>query len=161
MMRKRFTFAAGAAVLVSLAAAAVVVAATGSTDQSPARRISVFEKFGKDVADVNLRSKKNEPGDYVVFHDPVHRSAKGPKIGDMHVQCLASFARDLCRGVIELTERGNISFEGLTLRAQKPHVRRFAILGGTGEFQGARGEFVSEKATDAGSGLRFTIIILG
>lgn len=160
MVRKRLTFAASAAALVSLAAAAAVLAATGTTDRSSERRISVFEKFGKDIADVNLRSKKNEPGDYVVFHDPVHRSAKGPKIGDMHVQCIASFARDLCRGVIELTGRGNISFEGLTLREAKPHVRRFAIVGGTGEFRGARGEFVSEKATDAGAGLRFTIVLL-
>lgn len=159
-MRKRFALTAGAATLVSLAVTAAVLAATGSTDRSSERRIFVFEKFGKDVADVNLRSKKNEPGDYVVFHDPVHRSAKGPKIGDMHVQCLASFGRDLCRGVIELTGRGNISFEGLALREQKPDVRRFAIVGGTGEFRGARGEFVSEKATDAGAGLRFTLVLL-
>lgn len=160
MGRKRFTVAAGAAALASLAVTAAVLAGTASTDRSAERRIAVFEKFGKDIADVNVRSKKNEPGDYVVFHDPVHASKNGPKIGDMHVQCIASFARDLCRGVIELTGRGNISFEGLTLREAKPHVRRFAIVGGTGEFRGAKGEFVSEKATDAGSGLRFTIVLL-
>ena len=159
-MGKRFALTAGAATLVSLAVTAAVLAATGSTDRSSERRIFVFEKFGKDIADVNLRSTKNEPGDYVVFHDPVHSSAKGPKIGDMHVQCLASFGRDLCRGVIELTGRGNISFEGLALRERKPHVRRFAIVGGTGDFRGARGEFVSEKATDAGAGLRFTLVLL-
>jgi hypothetical protein len=161
MVRKRFICAAGAAALVSLALTAGVVAATGGAEQSQIRRIRVYEKFGKDIAQVNLRSRKNEPGDFVVFHDPLHASKKGRKIGDIHVQCLATFNDgDLCRGVIELSGRGTISVEGLTHRISKPHVRRFAIVGGTGEFRGARGEFFSEKATDSGAGLRFTILLL-
>ena len=146
--------------IVAVAVAVAVVARPASGHSF--RQFHFFEAFpGGYGAEVNATGNKTRVGDYVVFHSKVTDGKGGPVTGQNNAMCLHGHFKDYCHGVVLFNDRGTLTVDGLGTLGDKPHIDRFAITGGTGEFIGVNGEmwFDSRKATDAG--IDWTVTLVG
>jgi hypothetical protein len=84
------------------------------------QEIQVIEEFGTKLA-----------GDYVVVRDRLLNPNSGKQVGTIDVTCMSGFA-DMCRGVVRLNNRGQITFDGMTPLGSDPD--RYSIVGGHGNF---------------------------
>jgi hypothetical protein len=153
--RKAITFAgiSGAIVLALLATTLVVMAAkspaaarwnhtyTGIRTAARAeaaipasliwKEIQVVERYGSKLGVVDNQPGGDSVGDYVVFRDKLFEPGTTRQVGTIDVQCLRGFA-DMCRGVVRLNGKGQITFDGMTELGVDPD--RYSIVGGSGNF---------------------------
>jgi hypothetical protein len=99
--------------------------------------ITVVEPFGNKVAVVDVGASGDSPGDYVVFQDKLRDPNTNNVVGTIDAQCMAGF-NDLCRGVVRINGRGQITFDGMTQLNVDPD--RYSIVGGAGEFVDVGGQ---------------------
>jgi hypothetical protein len=150
-----------AATAIAAAAVAVAVAARPASGHS-SRTFHFFEAFpGGNGTEVDASGNKRRVGDYVVFHTKLTDGEGGPVIGQNNAMCLHGHFKDYCHGVVLFNDRGTLTVDGLGTLGDEPHIDRFAVTGGTGEFIGQNGEmwFDSRKATDAG--VDWTVTLVG
>jgi hypothetical protein len=95
------------------------------------QEIQVIEEFGNKLAVVDNAPGGDSVGDYVVFRDRLLNPNSGKQVGTIDVTCMAGFA-DMCRGVVRLNNRGQITFDGMTPLGTDPD--RYSIVGGHGNF---------------------------
>lgn len=126
------------------AARTAAPAVSGSADDR-VRTIVLNEVFGPKFTFVDTGEPGDSPGDYGVFEDRVANPASGPRVGLIDVQCVEAYASH-CRGVITLTGRGQIVFDGVTPAPVDPDV--FVVTGGSGEFVGAAGTLTVSFPSD-------------
>ena len=83
--------------------------------------------------------------DVIVFHDQLFKGTKA--VGDEVGSCVLVDATGLsnCTGVIQLTNRGTITFS--FVNAPPPH-KVLAITGGSGQFRTAHGDGTLDENTD-------------
>jgi len=99
--------------------------------------ISVNEQFGDKVSVVDVGPGGDSVGDYVVFRDKLRNPNTNAVVGTIDAQCMSGFA-DMCRGVVRLNRRGQITFDGETESGVDPD--RYSIVGGSGEFVDVGGQ---------------------
>ncbi len=146
------------AVLAVASAAAVVatgVVATGGGAQAPGERtFTLIEQFNPATvgfADTPPRARNRRMpnwsrGDGLTFVNSL-RTEAGQRVGDFHVSCTATrpgtFPRAtfLCRGAFVV--RDGVITATAVIRAGQALGGRWAIDGGTGAYEGARGSAVS------------------
>ncbi len=140
-----------------LAAIMALPAATATGQNPDGRTITLFERedagtFAFVDNAPKSRARGEEPdvssGDEFVLTIPLFHRSKD-RAGTLHGHCVAtrarkSFARStfLCRAVIKLGT-GNLAIEGVFTGSEGPEESPFAITGGTGAYDGARGSFTS------------------
>ena len=154
--RKAITFSgiSGAIVLALLATTIVVMGAkspaaarwnhTGATAVRTAARaeasipqnliwqeIQIIEMYGNKLAVVDNQPGGDSVGDYVVFRDRLLDPNTNNQVGTIDVTCMSGFA-DMCRGVVRLNNKGQITFDGMTELGADPD--RYSIVGGGGSF---------------------------
>src|SRR5204863_4303504 len=83
--------------------------------------------------------------DVIVFHDQLFQAGK--PVGDEVGSCVLVDATGLsnCTGVIQLTDRGTITFA--FVNAPPPH-KVLAITGGSGQFRNSRGDGTLDENPD-------------
>jgi hypothetical protein len=109
-----------------------------------------------DVPPTQAANQPPDDGDYIVFTDRV--VSKGKTIGTNKGICFADgFPEFLCTTTARLTG-GTIAFHGI-FNATSRRRQSIAVVGGTGRYRGARGQFTGRNVTDT----RFdgTITLLG
>jgi hypothetical protein len=99
--------------------------------------INVIEQYGTKVGVVDVGPGGDSVGDYVVFRDKLRNPNTNAVVGTIDAQCMSGFA-DMCRGVIHLNGRGQITFDGETEIGVDPD--RYAVVGGTGKFVDVGGQ---------------------
>jgi hypothetical protein len=162
-MRRRVAFtAAGLAAAGAASLLAVTLASAGHSSGNPIGRwsegapptvqaVSEDTDLGSQGETLVLIENENQgqsefidvgepgfsPGDYNVFRDPLYDDNQQQIVGYVNAQCMFIFARFVCHGVVELTDRGKITFEGSLGRS-----RRFllALTGGAHEFKTVDGQ---------------------
>ena len=107
--------------------------------------ITLVEPYGNKVSVVDVGASGDLPGDYVVFQDKLRNPNTDKVVGTIDVQCMAAF-NDLCRGVLNLNGRGQITFDGMTKLNVDPD--RYSIVGGAGEFVDVGGQMRIEFPSD-------------
>jgi len=137
------------AVGVSLAASALLLqgSALGASNTSeivPGRTITlqvVFSPFNY----TDLGAPGPSAADVIVFHDQLKQGTK--VVGDEVGSCVLVAASGLsnCTGVIQLKDRGTITFS--FANAPPPH-KVLAVTGGSGQFRTARGDGTLDENTD-------------
>jgi hypothetical protein len=164
-MKKVLTAAALAAVTVG-----VIASATGSAQTSNGRTLTLFENTAREsdaFVDNAPQSQANNPGsrrfrlslgDELVARTPVLARKGGPRLGTSYVHAVVVKGRTfegaaLQAQVLIALGDGDIALAGLGGAAQRP----FAVVGGTGAYEGARGS-ATEK--EAGGGAELTIRLL-
>ena len=96
------------------------------------QEIQVVEKYGNKVGVIDNQPGGDSVGDYVVFRDKLFDPNNSSKqVGTIDVQCLRGFS-DMCRGVVRLNNKGQITFDGMTELDVDPD--RYNIVGGGGSF---------------------------
>ncbi len=143
------------AVVSASAVVATGVVATGGGAQAPAARtftlIEQFDQATVGFADTPPRARNRRMpnwsrGDGLTFVNSLSTEA-GQRVGDFHVACTATrpgtFLRAtfLCRGVFAV--RDGVLTATAVIRAGQAAGGRWAIDGGTGAYEGARGSAVS------------------
>jgi hypothetical protein len=148
---------------VALLAAAVAVAVLAwPASGHPARTFHFFEAGpGGYGTDVDANAGKRRVGDYLVFHTKVTDGKGGPVIGQNNAFCLHGHFKDYCQGVVLFNGRGTITSRGLGTLGDKPHIDRFAVTGGTGEFIGASGEMWFDTREASEAGVEWTVTLVG
>ena len=134
-MRKKVVATIATAAL--LGTVAVIMLASSSPAITTAQTIWVKEVNGRDKM-IDLNGRGPSPGDQIVFRaDLVNRS--GNRVGFDIGQCTLNFNNQAyCSATFNLVGRGQIIGEGRVSPTAPGGV--FAITGGTGNFQNARGE---------------------
>jgi hypothetical protein len=163
-MTRTFPLAAAAAVTIGIA-----VASTGSA-QTGGRTLTVFENVGRErsaLVDNAPRSPSRNPasrrfrlsaGDELVNRTPVLDRRGGAPLGTSYAHAVVvegkSFTRATLQADVVLALRdGSIAMTGLAGAAQRP----FAVAGGTGAYEGARGS-ATEKEVDGGAELAIHLL---
>ena len=96
------------------------------------QEIQVIEKYGNKLGVVDNQPGGDSIGDYVVFRDKLFDPTNTSKqVGTIDVQCVRGFA-EMCRGVVRLNNKGQITFDGMTELDVDPD--RYNIVGGGGSF---------------------------
>jgi hypothetical protein len=105
-------------------------------------------------------AKKNA-GEYVFFTTALRSRQGGPVIGKNVSECRTTgFGIDLCRGVFFFNDRGSVTVDGYASSQTTAHVRTIPVVGGTGDFAGARGYIQSANQTDSGPGMRWKLVLV-
>jgi len=99
--------------------------------------ITVIEQYGDKVGIVDVGAGGDSVGDYVVFRDKLRNPSTNAVVGTIDAQCMSGFA-DMCRGVVRLNGRGQITFDGETEIGVDPD--RYSVVGGAGEFVDVGGQ---------------------
>jgi hypothetical protein len=146
-----------AAVAVAGAVVAVVLATTTAGGQAPPGRTLMLTELAKGntfgFVDNPPRSRRPSrgfparlsPGDVEAFSSVV-ANAQGERVGRIHVGCLVtvggkpSNAAAICTGALRLKD-GLISLVAPVIGA--PRTIAATITGGTGNYEGARGDFTT------------------
>jgi hypothetical protein len=164
-MKKILTLSAAAAVTV-----AIVVAANGSAQTTGGRTLTLFENVAHErstLVDNAPKSPSKNPesrrfrlsvGDELVNRTPMLDRKGGARVGTSYAHAVIvngkTFGSASLQANIVLALRdGTIALAGLVGTAQRP----FAVVGGTGAYEGARGS-AAEKET--GGGAELTIRLL-
>jgi hypothetical protein len=142
------------------ASAMTVVSVTDSGAQSNGgRTLSFFESTkgsSFNFVDLPPKSAKNHVisvGDEALFSNPILDRRGGTRIGTAHAEGTfvkgrsASHALILGRAVFKL-RGGEIVVEGLFHSTGGPHTDTAAVIGGTGAYEGARGQFISKQTAN-------------
>ncbi len=116
--------------------------------------INLVEPYGERVAVVDVGPGGESVGDYVVFRDMVRNPNNNNWLGTIDVTCMLGFA-DLCRGVVRLNGRGQITFDGMTPVNHDPD--RYSIVGGNGEFADVGGVMRIDFPADDHADLTLTL----
>ena len=95
------------------------------------QEIQVEERYGNKVGFVDNQPGGDSIGDYVVFRDKLFEPNTNKQVGTIDVTCMSGFG-DMCRGVVRLNNRGQITFDGMTELGVDPD--RYNIVGGSGKF---------------------------
>lgn len=147
-----------------------VVAATGSAQTDPGRTLTLFEDVAREsnaFVDNAPHSPARTPGsrrfrlsvgDELVARTPVLDRKGGARIGTSYAHAVVVKGRrfetaSLQADVVLALRDGTIAVTGLAGAAQRP----FAVIGGTGAYEGARGS-ATEKETDAGAELTIRLL---
>ena len=166
-MRQILTLTALAATAITIAIAA---AATGGAQTTAGRTLTLFQNTAHEsdmLVDNAPRSPAKDPdsrrfrlsvGDELVARTPVLDRRGGKRVGTLYAHAAVVTGTTFSNGVLQaqavLTlSDGAIVLAGLAGPAERP----FAVLGGTGAYEGARGS-ATEKET--GNGARLTIRLL-
>ena len=143
-------------------ATSVVLVANGSGQTTGARTLTFFEPTtGSTFQFVDLppKSTKTNPlsiGDEVIFSNPILNGRGGARVGTAHAE--GTFVQGhspsngliLGRGVFKL-RNGELVVQGLFRSSDKAHTDTVAVIGGTGAYEGARGQFTSRTNADGSS----------
>lgn len=116
--------------------------------------ISLVETYGDKFAAVDVGPGGDSVGDYVVFRDKVRNPSNNKVVGTIDVTCMQAFA-DMCRGVVRLNGRGQITFDGMTNINHDPD--RYSIVGGNGEFADVGGVMRIDFPADDHADLTLTL----
>lgn len=164
-MKKVLTLAAATAVAV-----AIVVATSGSAQTTSGRTLALFENTGREsdtFVDNAPKSPAKNPGsrrfrlsagDGLVSRTPVLDRKGGRRVGTSYAHVVvvqgrkfesAAFQAQVVLGLRD----GDIVLAGLAGAAERP----FAVVGGTGAYEGARGS-ATEKETDDGADLTIRLL---
>jgi hypothetical protein len=155
---------------VATLAVAGVVAATGSAQSDPARTLALFEDVPHESStfvDNAPRSPARSPGsrrfrlsagDELAGRAPVLERRGGARIGTSYFRGVVVNGRTfdnatLQADVILALRDGTIALTGLAGGAQRP----FAVVGGTGAYEGARGS-ATERETRGGAKLTIRLL---
>ena len=95
------------------------------------QEIKVVERYGNKLGVVDNQPPGDSIGDYVVFRDKLFAPNTNTQVGTIDVTCMTGFG-DMCRGVVRLYGRGQITFDGMTEVDVDPD--RYSIVGGNGRF---------------------------
>lgn len=95
------------------------------------QEIKVVEQYGNKFGAVDNQPPGDSIGDYVVFRDKLFAPNTNTQVGTIDVTCMTGFG-DMCRGVVRLNNRGQITFDGMTEVDVDPD--RYSIVGGSGSF---------------------------
>jgi hypothetical protein len=95
------------------------------------QEIQVVEMYGNKLGVVDNEPGGDSIGDYVVFRDKLFDPNTDKQVGTIDVQCMSGFG-DMCRGVVRLNNKGQITFDGMTEVGVDPD--RYNIVGGGGSF---------------------------
>jgi len=110
------------------------------------KEIQVVERYGNKIAFVDNQPSGDSVGDYVVFRDKLFKPNTNRQVGTIDVTCMSGFG-DMCRGVVRLFNKGQITFDGMTELDVDPD--RYNIVGGGGRFADVGGvmriEFPAEN----------------
>lgn len=143
-MRRLYT--AGLVAVVGISSFAVLAA--GGSAQNGGRSLVLKEDARRGafkIVDNAPRSKRGSIsiGDELIVRVPLLDPRSGQRRGTLHAQCVASEggrniekATLLCRGVFKLVD-GTLTGEGAISETSPPEI--FAVTGGTGAYNGARG----------------------
>jgi hypothetical protein len=164
-MKKVLAAAALAAVTV-----AVIAAATGSAQPSGGRTLTLFENTAREsdaFVDNAPKSQAKNPGsrrfrlslgDEIVARTPVLVRKGGARVGTSYIHAVVVNGRTFegaalqAQALIALGD-GDITLAGLGGAAQRP----FAVVGGTGAYEGARGS-ATEKEVEGGAELTIRLL---
>jgi hypothetical protein len=171
-MRRLLSFAV---VVVALAATAALSMAAGSSSSSSApklrawgtnatsaaakmpappasaKRLVFFTRQVRSAA-VDVGSAGPSAGDSFIFEEQVFDQSH-MRVGRDSVACTNRIRSVGCNGTLFVTGRGTITIDSATYG---PNV--FAVVGGTGEFFGARGELHVRNTSDTTSRLTFFLM---
>lgn len=164
-MKKFLALVAGAAV-----AAAVIAATTGSAQTTGGRTLTLFENTAREsskLVDNAPKSPTKNPdsrrfrlsrGDELVARTPVLDRKGGARVGTSYVQAVVAKGRKFEKAVLQAQvvlalRDGDLVLAGLAGPAEKP----FAVIGGTGAYEGARGH-TTERETDSGAVLTIRLL---
>ncbi len=140
----KFVAAVGVA-LTLLAGASAAVAASSSSGGSPDPTIHVIEHAITDTEVPVGTQGLNQPGNLLIFHNPVFDAANAKQVGSDQGDCIRIVVTTTvrtweCRWVTFLNG-GAITVEGPF--SELPNQQTvLAITGGTGKFQNARGQMI-------------------
>jgi hypothetical protein len=116
--------------------------------------ITLVEPYGNKVAVIDVGASGDSPGDYVVFQDKLRNPNTNDVVGTIDAQCMAGF-NDLCRGVVRLNGRGQITFDGMTQLNVDPD--RYSVVGGAGEFVDVGGQMQVDFPADDHAQITLTL----
>jgi hypothetical protein len=149
--------------------AAVGVAVVSAGQAAGPKVIPFFEDFNAKAngfasfkaTPTEKANAKKDTGGSVYFTSVLRSKLGGPVIGKNVVECRTTgFGVDLCRGVFLLNDRGSMTIDGYASSQTGAHVRTIPIVGGTGEFKGARGYIESANQSDSGPGIRWKFVLM-
>jgi hypothetical protein len=164
-MKKVLTLAALPAVAV-----AIVVATTGSAQTTGGRTLTLFQNTAREsnaFVDNAPKSPAKNPGsrrfrlsagDGLVARTPVLDRKGGRRVGTAYAHALVVKGRKFqsaafqAQVVLALGD-GDVVLAGLAGAVERP----FAVVGGTGAYEGARGS-ATEKETDDGADLTIRLL---
>lgn len=164
-MRKLLLLSAAAAVITI-----AVAAGTGGAQTTDGRTVVVFQDVAHESSELVDNAPKSPAmnpgsprfrlsiGDEHVSRTPVLDRRGGSRIGTLYAHAVvvkgASFQTAVFQAQTVLTlEDGTITLAGLAGAAARP----FAITGGTGDYEGARGS-ATEKETAGGARLTLRLL---
>jgi hypothetical protein len=139
--------------IAALAASVVVVLAVlqgsalkASADDGP--RTLTFHVLFSPFSFTDVGDPGPSAGDMIVFHDQLQQ--QGKTVGDDVGSCVLVEVTDTgplanCTGVVQLTDRGTITFA--FVNAPPPH-KVLAITGGSGQFSTTRGDGTLDENQD-------------
>lgn len=136
--------------LVAASVAGVLLATAGtSVAAPPPRTIEVHVSAGEPTHIDELEAGVG-PGDWLLFRDPV-LDAGGEEIGTAvtRVQVIAPAGEEDAAFILDCTvelDDGRLVFSGAEQLSRLESQVRYAVVGGTGSYAGARGQVTGEPA---------------
>jgi hypothetical protein len=165
-LRSALVATTGAAVAVTVA----VMPTGGSAQSSAGRTLALFENTAHEsdaFVDNAPRSPAKDPGnrrfrlssgDELTARTPILDHRAGNRVGTLYVEATVATGTKFQNAVLQAQTvlalgDGTIVLAGLAGRSQSP----FAVLGGTGAYEGARGS-ATEKETNGGAELTVRLL---
>ena len=128
-----------------LLTAAALLALTTTAQAAPAhvRHVDVVERAETDAFAVKGGSAAENTGDVLTFTNPIYNAANTVKVGTDQGYCVRLMAAKTmeCHWTLTLA-KGQIMVDGPVVDGDNPADTVLAITGGTGAYNGARGEMV-------------------
>lgn len=167
-MRTKLIIAAALAVLLAAAGATLAFAnGDGSgDDDNGAKVITLFTRTDQEHI-VDVAPDGLSLGDQIVFSDVVSETRGGAPTGSTGVACTivnvgkdGKTAANLCDATLSVSA-GQIAVQGLVTITEGTMTPPFdlAVVGGTGEFEGAGGHVTVEDLSETESKLTFHLLL--
>jgi hypothetical protein len=166
-MRTKLIIAAALAVLLAAAGATLAFAnGDGSADDDAATVITLFTRTDQEHL-VDVAPEGLSLGDQLVFSDVVSETRGGEATGSTGVSCtIVNVAKDgktganLCDATLSVSA-GQIAVQGLVTVTEGVLNPPFdlAVVGGTGEYEGAGGHVTVEDLSETESKLTFHLLL--